>query len=412
MLRVCLYGLLDGMNLLLSGNTLNFWLASHDVDYKIIGFFSCITLPLAFKYFIALFVNKYHSPILKNNMDRHRAWLIFAQTMMAAILVIMSFLNPKDNLWLIGILGFFLCLFSVIQYIIFNGSRINILKKEEQGSGSALYNVGFRVGLFITGAGVIFISSYINWSNIYIFLAVLYTCLIFIIYYVYKETILPVDSINQKDNKNILYNLLSVPLEKFSGYKNMIWIILLVLFYQMADSILMAMLNPFLLYKGYNAFEIASASKTTGIIMVIIGGIVSGPLVDKIGIKRSLISFGAIHACGHALFIILSIIEKNISYLYFITGYVAFTGGMATTAYLSFISILSNGKHATILYAFLSSLLGAAWVLFPMTSGIIAQYYGWTGFFIIITIISCSSLMLTWNIPARIYNLYEERNKT
>ena len=42
LLKIGLYGFINGMSLLLSGNTLNFWLASFDIDTKIIGFFSCV----------------------------------------------------------------------------------------------------------------------------------------------------------------------------------------------------------------------------------------------------------------------------------------------------------------------------------------------------------------------------------
>ena len=395
------------MGLLLSGNTLNFWLASFEIDIKIIGFFSLVTLPHACKYFVALFINRINIPYLNNKLGAYKSWLIVSQITLVIILGLMSFLNPLENLYLIALLSFLISICAVIQYVILNGNRIQILEESEQGTGSAIYNTGYRLGMFITGAGVIYISSYISWHEIYIMLSLAYFILTIIIYNCYVEpSSLKHESLPKK-HQSILHNIFIAPIKHFSGHINFIWIILFVLLYQLSDSMLMTMLNPFLLYKSYSAEEIASASKICGLIMVVIGGFIGGFVVDKTGIKKSLLSLGFFHALGYFMFIVLSSIDKNISALYFITGYVALTGGMATTAYISFISGLSRGRNATASYALLSSIVGLSWVIFPSVSGLIADYYGWPNFFFIISLIGLATLVFTWFIPAKIYQIYK-----
>lgn len=405
-IKICLYGLINGMGLLLSGNTLNFWLASFEVDIKIIGFFSFIALPHAFKYFIAIFIDKVS--LSNSKFGSYQSWIILSQITLVIMLLVMSLLNPTENLILIAITGFFISLAAVIQYIILNGNRIQILKESEQGTGSAIYNIGYRLGMFFTGAGVIFISSYMTWQNIYLGLAFVYSVLAILIhhYYTAPESLEQNSWFNEK--QSLLHNLFIGPIKHFSGYKNFTWIILFVLLYQLSDTMLMTMLNPFLLHKDYNAEEIASASKLCGLLMVIIGGLIGGFIVDKIGIRKSLLSFGLFHVLGYAMFIIFSSIEKNIAALYFITWYVALTGGMANTAYISFISGLSRGQHVTTLYALLSSVIGLSWIVFPAISGIIASYSGWSNFFITLTIIGFSTLSFTFFIPNRIYQIYKK----
>ncbi len=406
LLKVCLYGFINGMGLLLSGNTLNFWLANYGIDNKIIGLFACVSLPYACKYFIAFFIDKYQLPVLGGAIGSHRSWLIFSQIILVIILVTMSLLTPEHNLKLIALLAFLIALFSVIQYVILNGNRINILEIAEQGPGSAIYNIGYRIGMFLTGAGVIYISSQISWSDIYRYLAIFYGILTIIVGYCYCETNKQPSS--EKYSQNLLHDMLTIPLKHFAGYRNFSWVIFFTIIYQISDSMLMTMLNPFLLHQHYNAVEIASASKTVGVIMVVIGGFISGPMIDRMGIKKSLLSFGIMHVGGHALFIILSIIGKNMSCLYFVTGYVAFTGGMMTTSYLSFISGISHGRNATVLYALLSSMVGLSWMLFPAISGVLADRYDWLGFFTIITIISCATTIFTWFMPEKIYQFYKD----
>ena len=403
-LKVCLYGLINGMGLLLSGNTLNFWLASFTIDIKIIGFFSLIALPHAFKYFIAIFIGRANIPILSAKLGTHKSWIIISQIILIFMLILMSFLNPTKNLILIAIVSFIISLSAVIQYVILNGNRIQILKSSEQGAGSAIYNIGYRLGMFITGAGVIYISSYMSWHNIYLTLAFIYFIIAIIVCCCYRDS----NSFEQQKNQALLDNIFTDPIKHFLSYKNFIWIILFILLYQLSDSILMTMLNPFLLYKDYNAEEIASASKVCGIIMVIIGGFIGGLIVDKIGIRKSLLSFSFFHALGYIMFSFLAYMNKNVTILYFITGYVALTGGMTTTAYISFISGLSRGEHVTTLYALLSSVIGLAWIIFPSISGVIADYAGWSNFFIIITIIGFCTLMFTYMIPEKIYQIYKK----
>lgn len=410
LLKICLFGFINGIGLSLSSNTLNFWLSSYGIDNKVIGLFSCIALPYALKYIIAFFISKYQFKIPILYSGKYKGWLSLSQIMLVISLIIMSFLTPKNNLPLIAVLGLFLALFAVIQYIILNGNRINILSSEEQGPGSAIDNLGYRLGMLITGAGVIFISAYISWSSIYKILSVIFACLTIIVNLCYKEPSHDKNKQWWEEGKKLQYNLLLTPIQHFLGYKSFIIIILFTLLHPAADGMLMAMLNPFLLHQGYNAIEIASASKTIGILMVIVGGLTGGVLIEKIGIKNSLLSFAILHLLGHALFIGLSIASKNMLYLYFVTGYVAFTGGMNTNAYFAFISNISSGKHAAILYSLLSSVEGLSWVLFPSFSGIIADCYGWTNFFIIITLTSFMIALFTWCMPKKIYQLYQTYN--
>jgi MFS transporter, PAT family, beta-lactamase induction signal transducer AmpG len=400
-LKVLIYGFVNGMSALLCGNTLNFWLASENIDYKIIGLFSLIAFPSACKYFISFLISKYQIFKLKYCSSRYRPWLILSQVSITLSLVLMSFLNPEEDLWLIAILGFFISLSSVVQYIILNGNRINILEDSEQGPGSAVYNTGYRIGMFLIGAGVIFATTYTSWSVIYISLAILYIIMTIIIELCYKETTTQKSNIEYTNLR--LSDLISIPVKHFKGYKSLILTSLIIVLYQMPNSIAITMLNPFLLFKEYTPDEIVSSSKIIGFIMVIIGGLISGPIISKIGIRNSLISFMALNIFGYLLFFILSIVSKNIVYLSCVTAGAAFIGGMSTTAYISFISGISEGKHSTILYALFSSLVGLSWVLFPSFSGIIVKYSGWPIFFIIITILSLIMSVFLCFIPEKIY---------
>lgn len=400
---ICLYGLINGIGILFSSNTLNFWLASYKINIEIIGFFSIVTLPQAFKYLIAIFIEENSIIYLSNKYGHSKAWLIFSQITIVLLLLSMSFLNPLNNIFLIGFFGFILSTMTVVQYIILNGNRIEIMTDSKQGIGNAVYNIGYRLGMFFTSAGVIYISVFLKWQFIFYIIAFFYYVISFLVIKFYQE---PKEIKNTnwiKSDRSLLNNLLINPIKYFGGLNNFAWIIVLILIYQMSDSMLMTMLNPFLLFKSYSVEEIASASKICGLIMVIAGSFLGGIITDKFPIKKCLFYLSLIHSLGYLMFFYLSNIEKNILYLYSITGYVAFTGGMATTSYLAFISGLAKGNNSGTLYALLSSVLGLSWAIFPSISGVIAEHIGWSDFFLTIWSLAILTSLFTLLVPNKIY---------
>ena len=401
-MKVGLYGFMCGMSLLLSSVTINFWLASFGIDTKIIGLFSLIVLPYVFKFLIAIFVERNKILWLSSKIGHHKSWLLIAQIFLIIILFATSFLDPKQNLALIALSGFFIAIFAVVQDIILNANRIKILDSSLEPSGNALYTIGYRLGMLFSGAGVIFASVYISWGEIYMMLSVLYILFAFAIICLFVDKKSSDSLLNKLDTRSF-YTMFVEPFKDFFVSKNLVWIILFVLTYKLSDEMLSIMLNPFLLEIGYTAGEIASISKSFGIIMVIIGGLVSGPIIAKLNIRTSIIAFSLIHIFSHMMFILLSIKGKNIPMLYFITGYGSFTGGMMMTAYLSFISRLCKGKYVATQYALLSSGMGFSRAIFPAMSGVIADYYGWVIFFTIISLIAAATTIFTFFIPKRLF---------
>ena len=387
--KVSIYGFMSGMSLLLSGNTLNFWLASFGINPKVIGFFSLIALPYALKYFIAIFINHFHI-----KKPQYKIWLMVSQIMICLLLIIMSSLELKNDLWLVAIIGFFIALFSVIQDIILSANRIKILKKNILVQGTALHSVGYRFGMLFSGAGVIFASIYINWSNVFLVLAAVYMFLTLFVNYFYQEES-PVHIDVLKEKGSVWNNIFINPFKDLFPYKRLIWLLLFVLVYRMADNMLMVMVNPFFLDIGYTAEEIARIYKFFGTVMVIIGGLISSFIITKLGIKKSLLYFSVIHMLGSLFYIILSLVGKNISLLYVITGYEALTGGMMMTVYISYISSICNGKYTASQYALFMSAMGLSRVLFPVPSGLIMDHLGNTGFFIVISSVSFITVLFT-----------------
>lgn len=389
-LKVILYGFMSGVSLLLSGNTINFWLASYGMDPKIIGFFSLIALPYAFKYFIAIFINHFHI-----KKPQYKIWLVFSQIMICLSLIGMSFLSLKTNLGYVAVLGFFIALFSVAQDIILNSNRIETLGEVKQVQGTTMFSIGYRLGNLASGAGAVFASAYTNWSNIFLILSLVYVCFIVFIFCFYREVHHPQQEDLIEESSNVLHNIFIKPFKTLMPFKKLLWFLVFILVYRMADNMLMVMTNPLFLQIGYTAVEIASVYKFFGTFMVLFGVVAGGVIINKIGIKNSLNYLGIAHMMGGILYIALSMVEKNIALLYLVTVVEAGTGGMVMTAYISFISSMCKGKYTAAQYALFSSAMGFSRVVFPAFSGVIVDYCGLTGFFIVIFFLSLLTTIFT-----------------
>jgi MFS transporter, PAT family, beta-lactamase induction signal transducer AmpG len=393
-MKVGIYGFMCGVSLLLSGNTINFWLASYNIDAKVIGLLSLVVMPYVFKFIIAIFISKYKIFHLSNRIGNNKAWLIVAQILISIILFTTGFLSPEKHISLVALSGFLIAFFAVIQDIILNSNRIKILSIDQQYTGTAMYAVGYRIGMLCCGSGVIMASTYIDWKFIYFSLSILYILFTISAFFIYEELQNSSTILSNNSSLNI-YKLLIQPLYDFWTSNQLTWIIFFILFYRISDYMLVVMLNPFFLHLGYSALEIATISKFFGVVMVIIGSVISGPIIKKINIRNSLIIFSAIHILGNCLFMVLSTIGKNIPLLYFIVAYESLTSGMMMTAYFAFISQLCRDKYTAERYALLSSGMGLSRAIFPVFSGLIVDYYSWMIFFAIITLISILTTYMT-----------------
>lgn len=383
-IQITLFGFISGFCLLLSGNTLNFWLAESGVDLITLGLFSLVALPYSLKYFIALFTNKI--------MPSLRSWLLIGQTLVLGTLVGLSQLNPLRNKYEIAVLTIALAFGSVIQDIYLDKLRIDKTQTTNNGHSAGGYIIGYRLGMLSSGAGLIFLSSLIEWDRVF-FVA----CGLFLIICVAIHLSIPRKIYQPRFKKTRANFKLEVirPILKIAKGKQLVYVISLIVLYRLADNLLAVLVNPFQLQLGFNAAEIATASKFFGTTMAIVGGIIGGKLLQRSGTSRALYYFALIHLVTHVLFIVQAKIGYNLPFLYLVNGAESLTGSMAMVAYIAYITGLCNKRHGTTQYALLSSIMGLSRTLLPASAGTIASYFSWEVSFILIFLTGVPSVILS-----------------
>ncbi|HJD68076.1 MAG TPA: MFS transporter [Rickettsia endosymbiont of Bembidion lapponicum] len=409
---IWLFGLISGFNIMITGNTLNYWLAKENIALQTIGLLSLITLPYSINFLFAPIFDSLKIKYLDKIFGHRLSWICLTSIALVFFVYILSFLNPFDNLLLFASISLIISFFSSMQDTILSAFRTEIVNKESLGFASGIYIFGYRFGMLIANSGAIYLSIYLTFNEIYkIFAILIFVYLILLIVGVKYFNINPRHCEEQSDVaislnilrllRQLLRNFLAMtgkPIHKTS----LILILIFLILYRLPDNFINVMINPFLLHLNYDAFEIASVGKFWGVMGAIVGGLLGGFIMKKKNILDSILLFGIIHALAHILFIILKIYGKNSTLLFITIGAESITGGMTMTAYIAFISSLCQGKFRATQYSFFSSMMGISRSIFPIISGYIVVNFGWQNFFLFTTIITIPSLLVLLKIKNKL----------
>ncbi|OZG32350.1 AmpG family muropeptide MFS transporter [Rickettsia endosymbiont of Culicoides newsteadi] len=397
---IWLFGLTSGFTLMITGNTLNYWLAKENIDLQSIGMFAVIVIPYSINFLWAPIFDTVKLGWLSKLLGHRLSWICLIQILLALAIFLLSTMDPNHSLILFALVGLIISFLSSAKDTVLGAFRTEIIAKESQGAASGIYIFGYRIGMLISGSGAIYLSSYLGWNNIYkIFAISVLVCSAILVVSILR---LKHDLISQtyQDYKVNSSNFIQNILRPVGSLYLIFLIIIFLILYRLPDDFIGMMINPFLIHIGYNEFEIASAGKFFGIISAIIGGLIASSVMRKKNILDSLLIFGVIHAIAHTLFILQEIYGKNLPLFFITTGFESITGGMTMTAYIAFIASICQGKFRATQYSFFTSMMGFSRSIFPALSGYIVVQFGWQNFFTFIIITTIPSLLLLLKISS------------
>jgi len=164
--------------------------------------------------------------------------------------------------------------------------------------------------------------------------------------------------------------------------------------YRVSDIVMGVIANVFYQEVGYTKVQIASVSKFFGLIMTIAGGLLGGFLSVRFGVMRILFLGAVLSAVTNLLFIALAKSDASIAMLIMVIGADNLSAGLASAAFIAFLSALTNVSFTAVQYAIFSSLM----TLFPKIlggySGSIAESIGYTNFFTMTALLTLPVLLL------------------
>jgi PAT family beta-lactamase induction signal transducer AmpG len=166
--------------------------------------------------------------------------------------------------------------------------------------------------------------------------------------------------------------------------------------YRISDIVLGVVSNVFYIDMGFSKNVIATVTKSFGLGMTLIGGFLGGTLTMRFGVYRILFIGAALAAATNLLFMLLAQRGADLTLLTVVIGADNLCTGLASTAFIAFLSSLTNISFTAVQYALFSSLM----TLFPKLvggySGTLVASWGYESFFLMTALMGLPALLLVW----------------
>lgn len=394
-------GFSSGLPLMLVFGTLSLWLKDYNIAYSAIGAFSLVRLPYSFKWLWAPLVENFKIPVL-GRLGKRRSWALLAQIGLFLSLCWLSCLKPSENVLYMAVITLLVSFFSATQDIVLDAFRVELFEgnEEQEVKGATIYVLGYRIGIIISGAFAIGMAAYLSWNMVY-FINALFVILGMAATLLAHEPENVIVSEKKAIKKSVIRHALVEPFVQFMRRPYWLAALLIVFTYRLSDAYFGPMAYPFYDDIGFSKLEIAYVTKIYGTIATIVGGIVGGVFLAKVGLMRGLLWLAFVQGITTALYIPLYYVGHNVWFLMFTISFENLSLGMATTAIIAFMSMLCDKGHTATQYALLSSLMGAARDVLASTSGRVLELTSWPTFFFI-------SALMTLPGAALCYYLYKK----
>ncbi|MDD4555951.1 MAG: MFS transporter [Alphaproteobacteria bacterium] len=396
MIVMVLLGFSSGFPGALVGSTLSLWLKKMNITNQTIGLFSLIKVPYSFKWLWAPIVDTVRIPLLYK-LGRRKSWAIVSQVMLIVFILAMSQVNPLTNLWLLGVFGFFVVIASASQDIVLDAYRVESFDDKEQGAGTAIFILGYRLGMIFSGAGALFLASKLGWNSVYIVMSLGALVGLFTMLFI-NESSAPRKRKYQGTRKQRLClffrNSVVAPFADFLKRTNWKIILLFIFLYKMSDAYMGPMVYPFYDEMGFTEIEIAKISKIFGMGATILGGIIGGLIAMRYNLMTTLLVGGILQGLSNLMFAAQAYVGHDVNFLMLTISVENIAGGIGTAAFVAYLSSLCNPLYTATQYALLSSLMTLLRDVVAASSGFLAVAVSWPVFFIITSLLALPALFL------------------
>ncbi|MCU0769612.1 MAG: AmpG family muropeptide MFS transporter [Burkholderiaceae bacterium] len=363
-LRMLLLGFAAGLPLLLVLGTLSFRLREAGIDRATIGYLSWVGLAYGFKWAWAPLVDRLALPGLTRWLGRRRAWLLLSQLVIIGGLVAMALGDPRDGLRALTIAALVVAFASATQDIALDAYRIESAAVEKQGALAAMYQTGYRLAMIWAGAGVLWIAASAAgaasgyqaqaWTTAYLVMAASMMVGLVAVLLAPEPKVAAADRsgdaalAGRPAGERFAAWLRAAVIGPFADFVqryrwHALLLLALIATYRISDVVMGIMANPFYVDMGYTKEEVAAVSKLYGVVLA---------------------------ARGHDLTGLVFVISAD-----------NLSAGIASAAFIAYLSGLTNVAYSATQYALFSSVMLLLPKFIAGFSGAFVDAHGYVAFF-------------------------------
>lgn len=378
---ICIFtGFASGLPLYLLLNLVPAWLKTEGLSLKAIGAFALIQFPYTWKFLWAPLLDRYG---ILPWLGRRRSWMLVSQVGLLAAIAWLGQLSPTENLTLVVVLTATLAFLSATQDIALDAFRREILPDVELGLGNAIHVNAYRIAGLVPGSLSLILADILPWSQVFVITA------LFMLPGA-AMTLLVKEPAAAAGAPRTLRAAVVEPFQEFfgrHGLRSALLVLAFLFFYKLGDSLCTALATPFYLDMGYSKTEIGLIAKNAGLWPMVIGGILGGIWMLRLGINRALWLFGVVQIVTILGFVWLAWLgpapsdaERLVTLAIVIAGE-AIGAGLGTTAFVAYMARTTHPAYTATQLALFTSLMAVPRTFVNASAGWLVERMGWYDFF-------------------------------
>jgi len=406
LLAILFMGFSSGLPLPLTLGTLSFWLAEAGVTRTAIGLFALVGISYNFKFLWSPVIDTVPIPVLTRWLGRRRSWALLTQALLVPAIFALGISDPGQAPGATGFAAVVVAFFSASQDIVIDAYRIELLKPEEQGAGAAATQWGYRFGLIAAGAGALYAAAFGGWAFSYALMAALMGVGMVTVWVTPEPGVAaPQKQASESESNAVLRWLQAAVVEPLADFLTRpLWaeIALFIVLYKFGDALAGVMANPLYVALDFTKSEVASVSKIFGVLMTLVGLGAGGAIVARVGLYPSLLICGVLQNVSTLMYAALALAGHDMSMLALSIAAENVTGGMASAAFVAYLSRLCNLSFTATQYALLSSLAAVGRTTLSASGGWLVDQVDWVPFFVVATAAGFPALLVLLRLMRRV----------
>ena len=357
-------GFSSGLPLFVLISLLSAWLREGGVDLKAIGLLALVQFPYIWKFVWAPLCDRYGL-----GLGRRRTWMLFSQLALIVTIPLFGWLSPQTDMAQITGLAILVALFSATQDIAIDAYRRELLKDEEMGLGNVVHVNAYKIAGLIPGSLSLILADHLSWPWVYGITA-LFMVPGLLMTLMVKE---PPASVQAPAT---LRQAIIEPFHEFinrKGWVSALYVLAFIFFYKLGDSMATSLATPFYLDMGYSKTEIGMIAKNAGLWPNVIGGILGGIWMIRLGMNRALWVFGVLQAVVILGFAWLATAGHTLPGLASVIAAEAFGVGLGTAAFVAFTATTTHPAYTATQFALFTSLAATPRTLANSLTGFLVE---------------------------------------
>ena len=393
MITCAFTGFASGLPLFVLVQLVQAWLRDEGVGLTEIGLFALAQVPYTWKFIWSPLAERYPLPFL----GRRRGWMLVTQLALVLGFAGFGYVDPVLNIEAVFVLALLVGFFSASQDIVIDAYRRELLPTEEElALGNSIHVQVYRIAGFVPGSLGLILADVLPWSAVY------WTMAGFMAIGV-ATTLVVREAVLEPQIPPSLKAAVVEPFREYFGRRG--WgyglAVLLFLFaYKFGDSMATALSTTFYLDLGFSKTEIGLVAKNAGFWPALIGGLLGGLFIVKIGINRGLWVFGVVQLLTILGFAYLAQVGNDLVVLAVVISAEYLGVGLGTAAFVAFIARETSPALAATQFALFSAVTALPRTLTAAATGWLVEVVGWVEFFYLCTLAAVPGMvLLLWVAP-------------